>query len=127
MPNNKPKRTFVKDSSKGSSPRLLQALKKLHSNGGGSVSYVFVTERFERKNFINKKGEKDFFLEPVQIKSTLHCSVGPEALISNNPKVKPGTPKTLEELIEMFHSIKWDLGADYFIVDQYESTLLYSH
>ena len=117
MPNNKPKRTFVKNSSKGSSPRLLQALKKLHSNGGGSVSYVFVTERFERKNFINKKGEKDFFLEPVQIKSTLHCSIRPEALISNNPKVKPGTFKTLEELIEMFHSIKCDLGADYFIVD----------
>ena len=117
MPNNKPKRTFVNDSSKGSSPRLLQALNKLSRNEGGSVSFVFITERFERKNFINKKGEKDFFLEPVQIKSTLHCSVGPEALISNNPKVKPSTPKTLEELIEMFHSIKWDLGADYFIVD----------
>ena len=117
MPNNKPKRNTAKHSSSVSSPRLLQALKKLHSNGGSSVSYVFITERFERKNFINKKGEKDFFLEPLQIKSTLHCSVGPEALISNNPKVKPGTPKTLEELIEMFHSIKWDLGADYFIVD----------
>ena len=117
MPNNKPKRTFVKNSSKGSSPRLLQALKKLHSNGGGSVSYVFVTERFERKNFINKQGKKDFFLEPIQVKSTLHCSIGPEALISNNPKVKPGTPKTYEELVEMFHSTKWDLGADYFIVD----------
>ena len=112
MPNNKPKRNTAKHSSSVSSPRLLQALKKLHSNGGGSVSYVFVTERFERK-----KGEKDFFLEPIQIKSTLHCSVGPEALISNNPKVKLGTPKTLEELVEMFHSIKWDLGADYFIVD----------
>lgn len=117
MPNNKPKRSVAKQSTNTSSPRLLQALNKLFLNGGGSVSYVFVTERFERKNFINKKGEKDFFLEPVQIKSTLHCSVGPEALISNNPKVKLGTPKTLEELVEMFHSIKWDLGADYFIVD----------
>ena len=117
MPNNKPKRTFVKDSSKGSSPRLLQALKKLHSNGGGSVSFVFTTERFERKNFINKKGEKDFFLEPIQVKSTEHCNIGPEALISNNPKVKPGTPKTQEELVDMLHSMKWDLGADYFIVD----------
>ena len=55
--------------------------------------------------------------EPIQIKSTQHCNIGPEALISNNPKVKPGTPKTLEELIEMFHSIKWDLGANYFIAD----------
>lgn len=117
MPNNKPKRSTAKHSSSASSPRLLQALKKLYSNEGGSVSFVFITERFERKNFINKKGEKDFFLEPIQVKSTQYCNIGPEALISNNPKVKPGTPKTLEELIEMFHSIKWDLGADYFIID----------
>ena len=117
MPNNKPKRRTAKPSSSASSPRLLQALKKLYSNEGGSVSFVFITERFERKNFINKKGEKDFFLEPIQVKSTQHCNIGPEALISNNPKVKPGTPKTYEELVEMFHSIKWDLGADYFIVD----------
>ena len=117
MIKNKPKRTFVKNSSKGSSPRLLQALNKLSRNEGGSVSFVFITERFKRKNFINKKGEKDFFLEPIQIKSTQHCNIGPEALISNNPKVKPGTPKTQEELIDMFHSMKWDLGADYFIVD----------
>ncbi len=107
----------MKKSKESSSPRLLQALNKLVKNEGGSVSYVFVTERFERKNFINKQGKKDFFLEPIQVKSTQHCNIGPEALISNNPKVKPGTPKTLEELIEMFHSIKWDLGADYFIVD----------
>ena len=117
MPNNKPKRSVAKQSNNTSSPRLLQALKKLHSNGGGSVSYVFVTERFVRKNFINKQSKKDFFLEPIQVKSILHCSIGPEALISNNPKVKPGTPKTYEELVEMFHSTKWDLGADYFIVD----------
>ncbi len=107
----------MKKSKESSSPRLLQALNKLVKNEGGSVSYVFVTERFERKNFINKRGDKDFFLEPIKVKSTQHCSIGPEALISNNPKVKPGTPKTIEELIEMFHSIKWDLGADYFIVD----------
>ena len=117
MPNNKPKRSTANKSTSASSPRLLQALKKLHSNGGGSVSFIFITERFERKNFINKKGEKDFFLEPIQVISTQHCNIGPEALISNSPKVKPGTPKTLEELIEMFHSIKWNLGADYFIID----------
>ena len=117
MPNNKPKRSTAKHSSSASSPRLLQALKKLYSNEGGSVSFVFITERFERKNFINKKGEKDFFLEPIQVQSTQHSNIGPEALISNNPKVKPGTPKTQEELVEMLHSIKWDLRADYFIVD----------
>ena len=117
MSQNNSKRVFVKKSKESSSPRLLQALKKLYSNEGGSVSFVFITERFERKNFINKKGEKDFFLEPIQVKSTQHCNIGPEALISNNPKVKTGTPKTQEELIDMLHSMKWDLGADYFIVD----------
>ena len=117
MPNNKPKRSVEKDSINTSSPRLLQALKKLHSNEGGSVSYVFITERFERKNFINKQGKKDFFLEPIQVKSTLHCNISAQTLISDNPKVKPGTPKTLEELVKMFHSIKWDLGADHFIID----------
>ena len=111
------KRKIAKQSNNQPSSKLLQALNKLIKNEGGSISYVFITERFERKNFINKKGEKDFFLEPIQVKSTEHCNIGPEALISNNPKVKPGTPKTQEELIDMLHSMKWDLGADYFIVD----------
>ena len=80
MPNNKPKRSTAKHSSSASSPRLLQALKKLYSNEGGSVSYVFITERFERKNFTNKLGEKDFFLEPIQIKSTVHSNISRESL-----------------------------------------------
>ena len=113
MPNNKPKRTFVKDSSKGSSPKLLQALQKMLRNEGGSVSYVFITERFERKNFINKKGEKDFFLEPIQVKSTQHVNVGLEALKGE----KPDTLKSPEELALMFHTTKTDLGAAYFIID----------
>ena len=116
MPNNKPKRSTAKHSSSASSPRLLQALKKLHSNGGGSVSYVFITERFERKNFTNKLGEKDFFLEPIQIKSTVHSNISRESLFSNNPK-RYGELKSAEELLDMFHSIKWDLGASYFVLD----------
>ena len=116
MPNNKPKRSVAKQSNNTSSPRLLQALKKLHSNGGGSVSYVFITERFERKNFTNKLGEKDFFLEPIQIKSTVHSNISRESLFSNNPK-RYGELKSAEELLDMFHSIKWDLGASYFVLD----------
>lgn len=117
MKTNKQNRNTLKDSKSIPSPRLLQALKKLQSNAGGSVSYVFINEKFQRKNFINKQGKKDFFLEPVQTKSVLHCRITPDALISNNPKVKPGTPKTYEELMDMFHSTKWDLGASYFIID----------
>lgn len=82
-------------------------------NEGGSVSYVFVTERLKRKNFINKKGKKDFSLEPVQTKSTLHTQVGLEALKGE----KPNTLKTTEDLFKMFSTTKADLGADYFIID----------
>ena len=117
MKSNKINRSSKKNSIAVSSPKLLQALQKMLRNESGTVSYIFVSERYKKTNFINKKGDKDFFLEPIQVKSTQHCNIGPEALISNNPKVKPGTPKTQEELVEMLHSMKWDLGADYFIVD----------
>ena len=113
MSQNNSKRVFVKKSKESSSPRLLQALNKLVKNEGGSVSYVFVTERFERKNFINKRGDKDFFLEPIQVKSTQHVNVGLEALKGE----KPDTLKSPEELALMFHTTKTDLGAAYFTID----------
>lgn len=117
MNKNNQKRATMNNSSSGSSPKLLQALHKLLVKGGGSVSYVFVTERLRRKPFINKEGRKDFTLEPYKVKSMLHCQVGPEALISNNPKVAPNTVKTTKEMLEMFHGTKHDLGADFFIID----------
>ena len=113
MPNNKPKRTFVKNSSKSSSPKLLQALQKMLRNEGGTVSYIFISERYKRTNFINKKGDKDFFLEPIQVKSTQHVNVGLEALKGE----KPDTLKSPEELALMFHTTKTDLGTAYFIID----------
>ena len=70
MKYNKQNRNTPKDSKSVPSTKLLQALQKMIRNEGGSVSYVFITEKYQRKNFINKKGEKDFFLEPIQTKST---------------------------------------------------------
>ena len=116
MKYNKQNRNTAKNSNSVPSSKLLQALNKLLRNEGGSVSYVFITERYQRKNFINKKGEKDFFLEPIQIKSTVHSNISRESLFSNNPK-RYGELKSPEELLDMFHSIKWDLGASYFVLD----------
>ena len=113
MPNNKPKRSTVKHSSSVSSPKLLQALQKMLRNEGGTVSYIFISERYKKTNFINKKGDKDFFLEPIQVKSIQHVNVGLEALKGK----EPDTLKSPEELALMFHTTKTDLGAAYFTID----------
>ena len=113
MKSNKINRSSKKNSIAVSSPKLLQALQKMLLNEGGSVSYVFISERYKRTNFINKKGDKDFFLEPIQVKSTQHVNVGLEALKGE----KPDTLKSPEELALMFHTTKTDLGAAYFIID----------
>ena len=113
MSQNNSKRVFVKKSKESSSAKLLQALQKMLRNEGGSVSYVFISERYKRTNFINKKGDKDFFLEPIQVKSTQHVNVGLEALKGK----EPDTLKSPEELALMFHTTKNDLGAAYFTID----------
>ena len=113
MKYNKQNRNTLKDSKSIPSSKLLQALMKILRNEGGSISYVFITERYQRKNFINKKGEKDFMLEPIETKSILYTRVGLEALQGE----KPDTLKTPEELAKMFHTTKTDLGAAYFIID----------
>ena len=113
MKYNNKNRNTLKDSKSVPSPQLLQALQKMLRNEGGSVSYVFISERYKRTNFINKKGDKDFFLEPIQVKSTQHVNVGLEALKGE----KPNTLKSPEELALMFHTTKTDLGAAYFVID----------
>ena len=113
MKYNKQNRNIAKNSNNVSSSKLLQALQKMIRNEGGSISYIFVTEKYQRKNFINKKGKKDFLLEPVQTKYILHTRIGLEALQGE----KPNTLKTPEELVKMFQATKSDLGADYFIID----------
>lgn len=107
------KRTTAKNSNSSSSPKLLQVLQKILRNGGGSVSYVFVSNRFKRQNFVNKQGFMDFTLEPEQIKAVQHMSISTQALEGQ----KPGILKSVQDLFDMFQTTKWDLGADYFIID----------
>ena len=67
----------------------------------GSVSYFFVAERIDN---IHSHDMTD--LESVQKKSVLHVSLGNQAI----------DEKTPNELIQMFETTKWDLGAKYFTV-----------
>ena len=113
MKSNKINRSSKKNSIAVSSTKLLQALQKMLRNESGTVSYIFVSERYKKTNFINKKGDKDFFLEPIQVKSIQHVNVGLEALKGK----EPNTLKSPEELALMFHTIKTDLGAAYFTID----------
>ena len=107
------KRDVAKKSNNNSSPKLLKALQKILANRGGSVSYVFISNRFKRRNFVNKQGFSDFTLDPEQVKSIQHVIISSEALEGS----KPGTLKTPQELLDMFYTTKWDLGANYFILD----------
>lgn len=103
---NKNKKPFSKKVEKGISPKLLKTLQRLIFHQAGSVSYVFVSEKTEQVLV-------DGGYEPQPIKSMLYAPVTPQALQGE----KPGTMKTPTELMEMFHSIKHDIGASYFIVD----------
>lgn len=107
MKYNKQQQTSKKKSIRGLSPKLLQTLTKLLVNKSGSISYVFLSEK--TKKVLEEGG--GYNEEPI--KSILYTKIGPEMLQGE----KPGTWKTEEELLNLFHSIKHDLGASYFIVD----------
>lgn len=105
---NKNKKPFSKKVEKGISPKLLKTLQRLINHQAGSVSYVFVSDKTEQ--VLNTTTG---FYEQQPIKSMLHAPVTAQALQGD----KPGTLKTPTELMDMFHSIKHDIGASYFIVD----------
>ena len=114
MSNTNTKRSFPKNSKETTSPKLLQALQKMFNNDGGTVSFVFLEDRLQKRTFVNEKtGLLDYTMEPVQKQSTLYRTIGVEALKGE----KPGTFKSHAELFEMFNTNKNDLGASYFIID----------
>lgn len=101
MKQNKNKQYSVKKSSGGQSKELLKTLQKMIAQKSGSVAYHFVSERIDN---IHSHDPKD--LEGVQKKSVLHVSLGHQAI----------DEKTPNDLIQMFETTKWDLGAKYFTV-----------
>lgn len=105
---NKNKKSFSKKVEKGISPKLLKTLQRLINHQAGSVSYVFVSEKTQK---VFDPTTDMYIDEPI--KSMLHAPVTAQSLQGE----KPGTLKTPTELMDMFHSIKHDIGASYFIVD----------
>lgn len=102
MISNKKSKNTPNNSKSVLSSKLLQALNKMLKNGGGSVSYVFLSDRYNIKT-----GE--IYTE----KSVIHTKIADQALQGQ----KPGALKSPEELVQMFQTTKWDMGADHFIVD----------
>ena len=114
MSNTNTKRSFPKNSKETTSPKLLKALQKMFNNDGGTVSFVFLEDRLQKRTFVNEKtGLLDYTMEPVQKQSTLYRTIGIEALRGENT----GSFKSHAELFVMFNTNKNDLGASYFIID----------
>ena len=101
-----------KHSKPETSPKLLQVLKEIQDNDGGTVSYIFIRDRVKIQ-----KGEligKDY--EPIeyQEKSTLHCTINPEIFFKmiEGKKMR----RSSQEIIQIFEDTKSDNGASYYII-----------
>lgn len=108
MNNNKNKRIKKKYSIFNPSPRLLQTLKKISMNQGGTVSYVFVEERIR----FTKKHPKG---ETYKVKSSTSSPINPESFYKEvRGKLYRRSP---QEMLELFEDIRHDLGASYFVIN----------
>jgi hypothetical protein len=93
----------VKKVSNGTqSKELLKTLQKMINQLSGTVSYIFVDDRIE-----NIHSHKMKELTEKQNKATLHVQLSAKAIEEKSPN----------ELIHMFETTKWDLGAKYFVVN----------
>jgi len=104
------KDSVVNDSSYKSSPKLLQTLQNIlgNNNGGGTISYVFLTERYIfNKEFSN--GKKYFH------KSIRHSPINREVLFKADKEKL--VRRTLPEIIQIFEDTKDDIGAKYYIIN----------
>lgn len=108
MSNLKKKRIPLKQS-KGDSgkAKVLKILQKLYNGDGGTISYVFFTERirFTKENPLG---------EIYRIKSTQHSDINSNVFykLENNRVVR----RSFEEVLQVFEDTKDDLGASYFII-----------
>lgn len=91
------------NNSKSKEQKIESTLSKIRNGAGGAVSYVFVSERYDKDGNV------------IYNKSFLHSSINPEVFfkLENNKKVK----RTIQEVIEVFEAIKVDLGATEYIID----------
>ena len=87
--------------------KVLKILQNLYSNGTGSISYVFVTERviFTKENPLG---------EVIKVKTTQHTDISNAVFyeVENGKTVR----RSFEEVLKVFEDTKHDLGASYFII-----------
>jgi len=103
------KDSVANNSSYKSSPKLLQTLQNvLNTNNGGTISYVFLTERHMfNKEFPN--GKKHFS------KSIRHSPINREVLFKADKEKL--VRRTLPEIIQIFEDTKSDIKANYYIIN----------
>lgn len=106
---NKKKDYVVKNSNYKSSSELLQTLQKvLNDNNGGTISYVFLTERSKfTKEFPDGKKYFTKFIKHSPINREILFKLDKERLIK----------RTLSEIIQIFEDTKNDIKANYYIIN----------
>ena len=93
---------FTKNSSKITDKKVLKTLEKILEEKAGSVSYFFIEERISNIHSNNLKDTYD-----VKNKSVLHVNLTKESIENKTPS----------EIMYMFETTKWDLGANYFVIN----------
>ena len=93
---------FTKNSSKTTDKKVLKTLEKILEEKAGSVSYFFIEERISN---IHSNNLKDMY--DVKNKSVLHVNLTKESIENKTPS----------EIMYMFETTKWDLGANYFVIN----------
>lgn len=91
-----------------SEQKIEQVLQKIKQGTGGTVSYVFISERV-----VFTKDKPDG--ETIQVKSFLHSNINPQVFfkLEGNKTVR----RSMAEVIEVFETTMIDLGAREFIID----------
>ena len=93
---------FTKNSSKITDKKVLKDLEKIIEEKAGSVSYFFVEERVSN---IHSNSLKD--MHDVKNKAILHVNLTRESIENKTPS----------EIMYMFETTKWDLRANYFVIN----------
>ena len=93
---------FTKNSSKITDKSVLKNIEKIISEKAGSVSYFFLEERISN---IHSNSIKD--MKEIKNKSVLHVNLTRESI----------EDKTPSEIMYMFETTKWDLRANYFVIN----------
>lgn len=90
-------------SNNSTSGQLDKKLQKIRFEGGGTISYVFISERIDKEGNV------------IHNRSFLHSSINPEVFfkMEGTKKVR----RSNDEVLEVFESIKADLGANELIID----------